>query len=131
MRVHLEQDEVSALLEQQAFAPSNWRKGLFWLQTILLLLTCSYAVSLYRLESFSGSQPDTPPTLILWQQGNSNIMMDPQLSRCLVAWGQKRHLPTARQLLISTTQDSWYLVWISAQGSVNFYIKGHIQELCP
>lgn len=131
MNVHLEQDEVSALLEQQAFAPSKWRKGLFWLQMVLLLLACSYAVSLYRLESLSPLHPDKPASLLLWQQGSSRSLEDQKLSRCLVAWGQKRRLPAAQQIIISITPDSWYLAWVSTEGSINFYIKGHIQELCP
>ncbi len=125
MRVHLEQDEVSALLEQQAFAPSKWRRVLFWLQITLLVLSSGYGVHLYRQQL----SPQQAP-LIRWQQGNGQVLDDPALSRCLLAWGDNRRLPPAVQLVISATPDAWYLVWISAEESFNFSIKGHIQELC-
>lgn len=126
MRVHLEQDEVSALLERQAFAPSRWRRVLFWLQITLLVLSCGYGVHLYRQQS----SPDPQALLLRWQQGNKQVVDDPALTRCLLAWGQARHLPPAVQLVISATPDACYLVWISAEESFNFSIKGHIQELC-
>jgi len=125
MRVHLEQGEVSALLERQAFAPSRWRRVLFWLQITLLVLSSGYGVHLYHQQSSSHPAP-----LIRWQQGSSQVVNDPALSRCLFAWGQTRRLPPAIQLIISTTPDTWYLVWISAGESFNFSIKGPLQELC-
>lgn len=125
MRVHLEQNEVSALLEQQAFAPSKWRLVLFWTQIALLILSSGYGVHLYRQQLSPHQAP-----LIRWQQGSSQVLDDPALSRCLLAWGQNRRLPPAAQLIVSATSDAWYLVWISAEESFNFSIKGHIQELC-
>jgi hypothetical protein len=126
MHVHLERDEVSALLEQQAFAAPKWRKYLFWSQLALLTLTSGYGLHLYLQESTFSRQP----SLIHWQQGSPNAQNDPELFRCLQAWGELRGLQPAVQLMISTTPDVWYLAWISADQCLNFSMKGNVQELC-
>jgi hypothetical protein len=126
MPVHLERDELSALLEQQAFAAPRWRKYLFWTLLALLILTSSYGLHVYVQESPFHGQPQ----LLNWQQDSPNPMKDPELSRCLQAWGELHNLPPAVQLIISTTPDVWYLAWISADQSFNFSMKGQVQELC-
>lgn len=129
MNVHLDRDEITALLQAEAFAPSRWRKFCFGLGLLLLLLVISHLV--LTLHNQSPPQPMSPhPQLIEWQQGQMLTIEEPRLLACLQDWGAQQKLPPAQQLIIGIQRDRWSLIWLSATGSVNFSIAGQLQELC-
>ena len=129
MNVHLDRDEITALLQAEAFAPPRWRKLCFWLGLLLfLLVTCHLLLSLKSQVSHQSTEPQ--PQLIEWQQGQSRPLADPELLACLQQWGEQQNLPPAHQLIIGIQRDRWTLIWLSATDSVNFSIAGHPQELC-
>lgn len=129
MNVHLDRDEITALLQAEAFAPSRWRRLCFWLGFLLLLLVACHL--LLTLKSHSAPQLREPhPQLIEWQQGQPITIKDPELLACLQQWGTQQNLPPAQQLLIGIQRDRWTLIWLGAGDSVNFSMAGHPQELC-
>lgn len=129
MNVHLDSDEITALLQTEAFAPPLWRKLCFWLGLLLLLLVAGHL--LLALKSQPSPRPsESPPPLIEWQQGQQITIEDPGLQVCLQQWGAQQQLPPAQQLVIGIQRDRWSLIWLSATGSVNFSIAGQPQELC-
>ncbi len=129
MNVHLDRDEITALLQAEAFAPPRWRKLCFWLGFLLLLLASSHL--LLTLKSQTADRSTEPqPQLIEWQQGQSLPLADPELLACLQHWGAQQNLPPAQQLIIGIQRDRWTLIWLSADDSINFSIERQPQELC-
>ncbi len=129
MNVHLDRDEITALLQAEAFAPPRWRKLCFWLGLLLLLLVTYHL--LLTIKSQASPQSREPhPQLIEWRQGQSLLLADPELLTCLKQWGAQQNLPPAQQLIIGIQRDRWTLIWLSADDSINFSIEGQPQELC-
>ena len=129
MNVHLDRDEITALLQTEAFAPPLWRKLCFWLGVLLLLLV-TYHLLLTIKHRAPDRSTEPQPQLIEWQQGQSIPLADPELQACLQHWGAQQNLPPAQQLIIGIQRDRWTLIWLSATGSVNFSVAGQPQELC-
>ncbi len=129
MNVHLDRDEITALLQAEAFAPSRWRKFCFWLGLLLLLLVAGHL--LLTLIGPAAPQSTAPhPQLIEWQQGHKLTIENPELLSCLQRWGKHQKLPPPQQLIIGIQQDRWTLIWLSTTDSINFSMAGHPQELC-
>ena len=129
MNVHLDRDEITALLQAEAFAPPRWRKLCFWLGLLLLLLVAYHLLLTLKSQSASLSK-EPAPQLIEWQQGQQITIKDPELLACLQQWGAQQNLPPAQQLVIGIQRDRWTLIWLSADDSINFSIEGQPQELC-
>ena len=126
MTHRLDHEEVAALLEAEAFAPSRGRRLLLGGALVFLVASLGY---LLTTALQSEHQPQDP--LMGWQQGRLQPLNNPSLLRCLRRWGAQRSLPTPRQLLISQQSDNWTLVWLSDQASDNFTLQGRVQEFCP
>ena len=126
MTHRLDHDEVTALLEAEAFAPSRGRKLLVGAALVLLIATLGYLLTTF-LQS---TRPPQDP-LLSWQQGQWQPLHNPALLHCLQQWGTQHALPPPSQLIISQQAGNWSLVWLSEQGSDNFTLQGSVRELCP
>ncbi len=126
MTHQLDHDEVTALLEAEAFAPARGRRYL--LSGSLLLLIGALG---FLLATALQSERQPQDALMGWQQERLQPLDNPELWRCLRRWGAPRALPEPRQLLINQQADNWTLVWLSGQTSHNFTLPGQVRDLCP
>lgn len=128
----LDDDELTALLEKQAFAPSRW------LAVSLLFSLAIFAISLYWCIQSIWQEKNTAPNAewLEWHKGRLQPLANNQLKQCLSEWGSKRGLPPAIRVVIreSQSKDSnhhyWYMTWLGNTNSYNFSIDGPLEELC-
>lgn len=129
MNVHLDHDEITALLQTEAFASPRWRIVCFWSGLLLLLLIGLHLLFTWYHQS-AASSAQASLSLMEWRQGHPYPLHDPELQSCLLRWGEQQQLPPPHQLLLSRQPARWSLVWIGAADSFNFSIDGQPQELC-
>ena len=129
MNVHLDHDEITALLQTEAFSPPRWRIVCFWSGLLLLLL-----FGLHLLFTLQHQPPSAPPqaplSLMEWRHGQPYPLQDPELQACLLRWGQQQKLPIPWPLSPSRQPERWSLVGIGAADSLNFSMAGQPQGLC-
>lgn len=128
----LDDDELTALLEKQAFSPSRW------LAVSLLFSLAIFAISLYWCIQSIWQEKNTAPNAawLEWHKGRLQPLANNQLKQCVSKWGSKRGLPPAIRVVIRESQikDSnhhyWYMTWLGDTNSYNFSIDGPLEELC-
>ena len=129
MNVHLDHDEITALLQTEAFSPPRWRIVCFWSGLLMLLLIGLHL--LFTLQHQPASSPaQTSLSLMEWRNGHPYPLQNPKLQACLLRWGKQQKLPPPQQLLLSRQPERWSLVWIGAADSLNFSRAGQPQGLC-
>lgn len=132
MSPFLDDDELTALLEKQAFTPSRW------LTISLLFSLAVFAISLYGcIQSIWQEKSIAPNAAWLeWHNGRLQPLANNQLKQCLSKWGSKRGLPPAIRVVIKEAQSRgsnhhyWYMTWLAEADSYNFSIDGSLEELC-
>ena len=128
----LDDDELTALLEKQAFSPSRW------LAVSLLFSLAIFAISLYWCIQSVWQEKNTAPNAawLEWHKGRLQPLANNQLKQCVSKWGSKRGLPPAIRVVIRESQNKdsnhhyWYMTWLGDTNSYNFSIDGPLEELC-
>ncbi len=128
----LDDDELTALLEKQAFSPSRW------LAVSLLFSLAIFAISLYWCIQSIWQEKNTAPNAawLEWHKGRLQPLANNQLKQCVSKWGSKRGLPPAIRVVIRESQNKdsnhhyWYMTWLGDTNSYNFSIDGPLEELC-
>ena len=128
----LDDDELTALLEKRAFAPSRW------LTISLLFSLAIFAIALYWcVQSIWQEKHLEPDTVWLkWHNGHLQPLANKQLELCLSEWGSQRGLPQANRVIMREYQNLnsghryWYMIWLDEKNSFNFSMDGRLQELC-
>jgi hypothetical protein len=128
----LDDDELTALLEKQAFSPSRW------LAVSLLFSLAIFAISLYWCIQSIWQEKNTAPNAawLEWHKGRLQPLANNQLKQCVSKWGSKRGLPPAIRVVIRESQNKdsnhhyWYMTWLGDTNSYNFSIDDPLAELC-
>ena len=128
----LDDDELTALLEKQAFSPSRW------LAVSLLFSLAIFAISLYWCIQSIWQEKNTAPNAawLEWHKGRLQPLANNQLKQCVSKWGSKRGLPPAIRVVIRESQNKdsnhhyWYMTWLGDTNSYNFSIDDPLEKLC-
>ena len=128
----LDDDELTALLEKQAFAPSRW------LAISLLFSLAIFAIALYWCIQSIWQEKNAAPNEVWleWHSGHLQPLANKQLAQCLSEWGSRRGLPPANRVVMRESQNKasdhhyWYMIWLGEKNSFNFSMDGRLQELC-
>lgn len=129
----LDDDELTALLEKEAFSPPLWQKALFFLALLL------FTASLCRCSMLIW-QEAAPLTVEQWgelKEDGLHPLQEPAIQRCLLRWGKEKALPPPERVLVRqaasfppANNNYWYVVWLASEDSFDFSISGHLREYC-
>ena len=128
----LDDDELTALLEKRAFAPSRW------LTVSLIFSLAIFSTSVYWCIQSIWQEKNTAPNEVWleWHNGHMQPLTNNQLKQCLSEWGSNRGLPPANRVVMRESQSRvsnhhyGYMTWLGDMNSYNFSIDGSQEELC-
>lgn len=129
----LDDDELTALLEKQAFSSPAWQKVLF---VFALLL---FVASICRYIHLIWQEKDHLPAAKWLEMKESELrpLQDQAVQRCLLKWGEKKGLPAPMQIIVRqaasfppANNNYWYVIWVTTDNSFDFSISGHLREYC-
>lgn len=129
----LDDDELTALLEKQAFSAPAWHKALFFFALLLFM------ASLYQSarQIWQETAPHSTEKWLELKEDGLHPLQDEAIQHCLLMWGEKKGLPTPNRVLVRqatsfppANNNYWYLIWLVSDDSFDFSISGHLREYC-
>jgi hypothetical protein len=129
----LDDDELTALLEKEAFSPPSWQKALFFFALLLFIVAlCHCTLQLWQEKHLL-------PTAkwIELKAGGLLPLQEQAVQHCLQQWGSERGLPVSERVIVRqaasfppANNSYWYIVWFTPGNSFDFSISGHLREYC-